>query len=65
MIEKYTQACRPDATSVGPYFRVLSSHWRGQIISITEYALGRSEHAWRGLENPDVSLTSVRSTECI
>lgn len=42
---------------------VSSNNSRGQIISSTEYALGRSEHAWRGLrEEPDVNVTSVQST---
>lgn len=59
----HTQACRPDVPLVGPSSRVISNNWRGQIISSTEYALGRSEHAWRGLrEEPDVNITSVQST---
>lgn len=62
MIENHTQACRPEAPP-GLFFRVVSNNWRAQIISSTEYALGRSEHAWRGLiEKPDVNITSVVNT---
>lgn len=63
MTENHTQACRPDIPLVGSSSRVILNNWRGQIISSTEYALGRSEYAWRGLrEEPDVKITSVQST---